>query len=159
MTSTDSNHFKLLARNWELLQSSLDTLIKSVEKAQAIGEKQDYTFEEMETFDSLTSKFSRTSDIFLQKIIRTLWELLHEDKMPLIDILNRAEKLEIIHSADDMIEIRDVRNQVAHEYIPEAIQELVPEVIDLSQSLEENINTCKTFLLQRDWLPNTSNGK
>lgn len=159
MTSTDSNHIKLLARNWELLQNSLDTLIKSVEKAQAIGEKQEYTFEEMETFDSLTSKFSRTSDIFLQKIIRTLWELLHEDKMPLIDILNRAEKLEIIHSADDMLEIRDVRNQVAHEYIPEAIQELVPEVIELSQALEENINTCKTLLQQRDWLPSTSNGK
>jgi hypothetical protein len=111
----------------------------------------------METFDSLTSKFSRTSDLFLQKIMRTLWELLHEDKMPLIDVLNRAEKLEIIHSADDMLEIRDVRNQVAHEYIPEAIQELVPEVIDLSQTLEDNINTCKTFLLQRDWLPNASN--
>lgn len=159
MNSTDSNHIKLLAHNWELLQNSLDTLIKSVEKAQAIGRKKDYTFEEMETFDSLTSKFNRTSDIFLQKIIRTLWELLHEDKMPLIDILNRAEKLEIIHSADDMLEIRDVRNQIAHEYIPEAIQELVPEVIDLSQALEENINTCKAFLLQRDWLPNTSNEK
>jgi hypothetical protein len=157
MTSNDSNHIKLLARHWELLQNSLDTLIKSVEKAQAIGEKEDYTFEEMETFDSLTSKFSRTSDLFLQKIMRTLWELLHEDKMPLIDVLNRAEKLEIIHSADDMLEIRDVRNQVAHEYIPEAIQELVPEVIDLSQALEDNINTCKTFLLQRDWLPNASN--
>jgi hypothetical protein len=157
MTSNDSNHIKLLARHWELLQNSLDTLIKSVEKAQAIGEKEDYTFEEMETFDSLTSKFSRTSDLFLQKIMRTLWELLHEDKMPLIDVLNRAEKLEIIHSADDMLEIRDVRNQVAHEYIPEAIQELVPEVIDLSQTLEDNINTCKTFLLQRDWLPNASN--
>ncbi len=152
MNTEYSNHIKLLARNWQLLQNSLDTLKKSVEKAKAIGEKDEYTFEEMETFDSLTSKFSRTSDIFLQKIIRTVWELLHEDKMPLIDILNRAEKLEIIHSADDMLEIRDIRNQVAHEYIPEAIQELVPEVIKRSQELENNIKPCKAFLLQRNWI-------
>lgn len=156
MISNDSNHIKLLARNWGLLQNSLGTLIKSVEKAQAIAEKEDYSFEEMETFDSLTSKFSRTSDIFLQKIMRTLWELLHEDKMPLIHVLNRAEKLEIIHSADDMLEIRDVRNQVAHEYIPEAIQERVPEIINLSQTLEENINTCQAFLRHRNWLPGNS---
>lgn len=152
MKTEDSNHIKLLARNWELLQNSLDTLKRSVKKAEAIGEKEEYTFEEMETFDSLTSKFSRTSDIFLQKIIRTLWELLHEDKMPLIDMLNRAEKLEIINSADIMLEIRDIRNQVAHEYIPEAIQELVPEVIKLTHTLEENIKTCETFLLKRNWI-------
>lgn len=157
MNKQDQHYLELLARNWQLLQDSLDTLQKSVEKAEAIGEKPDYTFEEMETFDSLTSKFSRTSDIFLQKIIRTIWELLHEDKMPLIDILNRAEKLEIIHSADDLLEIRDIRNQVAHEYIPEAIQELVPEVINLAQALEENINTCQAFLRHRNWLPDDIN--
>lgn len=154
MNDNNSNNLRLLARNWQLLQNSLHTLNKSVEKAQAIVKQEDYTFEEMETFDSLTSKFSRTSDIFLQKIIRTVWDLLHEDKMPLIDILNRAEKLEIIHSAEDMLEIRDIRNQIAHEYIPEAIQELVPDVIDLSKILEENINTCQNFLHHRKWLSN-----
>lgn len=154
MNDNNSNNLRLLARNWQLLQNSLHTLNKSVEKAQAILKQEDYTFEEMETFDSLTSKFSRTSDIFLQKIIRTVWDLLHEDKMPLIDILNRAEKFEIIHSAEDMLEIRDIRNQIAHEYIPEAIQELVPDVIDLSKILEENINTCQNFLHHRKWLSN-----
>lgn len=156
MNDKNNNNLNLLARNWQLLQNSLHTLNKSVEKAQAIVKQEDYTFEEMETFDSLTSKFSRTSDIFLQKIIRTVWDLLHEDKMPLIDILNRAEKLEIIHSAEDMLEIRDIRNQIAHEYIPEAIQELVPDVIELSKALEENINTCQTFLKHRSWLPNNA---
>lgn len=152
MNTRDSKLTKLLDHNWELLQSSLHTLQRSVVKAQAIGKKENYTFEEMEAFDSLTSKFSRTSDIFLQKIIRTLWELLHEDKMPLIDVLNRAEKLEIIHSADSMLEIRDIRNQISHQYIPEAIQELVPDVINLSNALEHNINTCRVFMQRRNWI-------
>lgn len=152
MSAKEQYYLELLARNQKLLQDSVATLHKSVEKALAIGRKTEYTFEEMETFDSLTSKFSRTSDIFLQKIIRTLWELLHEDRMPLIDVLNRAEKLQIIHSADTMLEIRDIRNQIAHEYIPEAIQDLVPEVIELTQKLNQNINTCYTFINKRNWL-------
>ncbi|MDZ7742739.1 MAG: hypothetical protein U5Q03_13570 [Bacteroidota bacterium] len=92
--------------------NSLKTLKRSVEKAQSIGQKEEYTFEEMEAFDSLTSKFSRSSDIFLQKIMRTLWELLHEDRMPLIDMLNKAEKLHIIHSADALLEVRDIRQDL-----------------------------------------------
>lgn len=152
MNTKDKQNIELLAQNWDLLQSSLHTLKRSVDKAQSIGRKQNYTFEEMEAFDSLTSKFSRTSDIFLQKIIRTLWELLHEDRMPLIDMLNKAEKLDIILSADALLEIRDIRNQIAHEYIPEAIQELVPDVIMLTERLEKNINTCREFLLARNWI-------
>lgn len=152
MSAKEQYYLELLARNQKLLQDSVATLNKSVEKAQSIGRKTEYTFEEMETFDSLTSKFSRTSDIFLQKIIRALWELLHEDRMPLIDVLNRAEKLQIIHSADTMLEIRDIRNQIAHEYIPEAIQDLVPEVIELTRKLNQNINTCYTFINKRNWL-------
>lgn len=106
----------------------------------------------MESFDSLTSKFARTSDILLQKIMRTIWALLHEPTMPLIDVLNKAEKLGIILSFDQLIEIRDIRNQIAHEYLPEAIQELVPDVISLSKQLETNIQQSKRFMSQRNWI-------
>jgi len=91
---------KLLNDYWQLLGKSRASLQMSVKKAAAVTKKDNYSFEEMETFDSLTSKFCRNSDIFLQKIIRTIWLLLHEDSMPLIDLLNRAEKLGLIISAD-----------------------------------------------------------
>ena len=152
MTEKDKNNQVLLKQNWELLMRSQNSLKLSVEKVSDIGRKDDYTFEELESFDSLTSKFARTSDIFLQKIIRTIWALLHETTMPLIDVLNKAEKLGIIASSDQLIEIRDIRNQIAHEYLPEAIQELVPEVIELSKQLETNIQTCKWFISQRKWM-------
>ena len=152
MTEKDKNNQELLKQNWELLIRSLDSLKLSVEKVSDIGQKKEYTFEELESFDSLTSKFARTSDIFLQKIIRTIWALLHETQMPLIDVLNKAEKLRIIESSDQLIEIRDIRNQIAHEYLPEAIQELVPDVIELSKHLETNIQKCKRFISQRNWI-------
>jgi len=124
----------------------------SVNKCKLIGIKENYSFEELESFDSLTSKFNRTSDIFTQKVLRTVWILLHEPFVPFIDMMNNCEKLELLRSADQMIEIRDLRNQIAHEYLPDAIRELVPEVIELSVSLIENIEICKLFIAARGWI-------
>ena len=68
MIEKNKNNQELLKQNWELLMRSLNSLKLSVKKVSDIGQKDDYTFEELESFDSLTSKFARTSDIFLQKL-------------------------------------------------------------------------------------------
>ncbi|MGF7139296.1 hypothetical protein [Roseimarinus sediminis] len=81
----DQIHKKLLQEEIKLLQKSLETLQLSVEKCMKIGQKDAYSFEEMESFDSLTSEFGRTADIYTQKVIRTSWMLLHEPFLPFID--------------------------------------------------------------------------
>lgn len=143
---------KLLQSEWELLQAAVSTLKLSVLKCQSIGIKETYSFEELESFDSLTSKFNRTSDIFTQKVLRTVWMLLHEPFVPFIDMMNKCEKMALLTSADQMIEIRDMRNQIAHEYLPDAIRDLVPEAIELTTSLFENIEECGFFLENRAWI-------
>ena len=87
-----------------------------------------------------------------QKVLRSIWMLLHESFVPFIDMMNKYEKLLIIKSADQMIEIRDLRNQIAHEYIPDSIRDLVPDVIELTSQLIENIEKCALFLEKRDWI-------
>ena len=114
--------------------------------------KTDLNFEELESIDSLTSKFGRTSDIYLQKVLRTVWLLLREDTVPLIDLLNRAEKLRMILSADQLLQMRDIRNQITHEYLPEAAPELALEVNRKTEQLAQNIEQTERFLRQRDWL-------
>jgi hypothetical protein len=150
--NNDDQLVDLLQQECQLLDSSLETLLKSVEKCRRIGIKDIYSFEEQESFDSLTSKFSRTSDLFTQKVIRTSWILLHESFVPFIDMINICVKMEMLHSTDEMIGIRDMRNQIAHEYIPDALRELVPEVIEMTQQLVENINYCLKFLAGRKWI-------
>lgn len=151
-TEKDQALTELLQGEWDLLCASLSTLQLSIAKCQSIGQKTSYSFEELESFDSLTSKFSRTFDIFTQKVMHTLWMLLHEPFVPFIDMVNKGEKISLLHSADAMIEIRDLRNQIAHEYIPEAISDLIPEVTELSSDLTKNIAYCKQFMEQRAWL-------
>jgi hypothetical protein len=148
----DTLNIQLLKEEWDLLETSIFTLQRSVDKCRPISGKTTYTFEEEESFDSLTSKFSRTSDLFTQKIIRTIWTLLHEPFVPFIDLANKCEKMEIIHSSENLIDIRDLRNQIAHEYIPSAIHELIPEVLSFADCLIESINTCRIFLLRRQWI-------
>ena len=58
----------------------------------------------------------------------------------------------MLRSADEMIEIRDLRNQIAHEYIPEAIRDLIPEVIELTSQLIKNIENCRRFMIARGWI-------
>ena len=142
----------LLKSEWDLLEAAISTLQLSLRKCETIGIKENYTFEELESFDSLTSKFNRTSDIFTQKVLRSVWMLLHEPFAPYIDMMNKYEKMMALLAADQMIEIRDLRNQIAHEYIPEAIRDLVPEVSDLSSQLFENISVCRQFLKTRGWI-------
>ena len=66
--------------------------------------------------------------------------------------MNKSEKMLMLRSADEMIEIRDLRNQIAHEYIPEAIRDLVPEVIELTSQLIKNIENCRRFMKARGWI-------
>lgn len=151
MPNNDHIKKQLLAEETELLDKAIETLKLSIVKCKRIVGKNEYSFEELESFDSLTSKFGRTSDIFTQKVLRTIWMLLHEPFVPFIDLLNKAEKMSLIHSADQLIEIRDLRNQITHEYIPEAITDLVPEVIESCTLLLQNIKQTKQFIQARNW--------
>ncbi|MFA5817381.1 MAG: hypothetical protein WC865_17400 [Bacteroidales bacterium] len=152
MTSRDKELAALLEKEWILLKQSADTLDLSFIKCKTIGIKEQYTFEEQESFDSLTSKFARTSDIYIQKVLRTAWSLLHEPSIPFIDLVNRCEKEGIIPSADELIEIRDLRNQIAHEYLPEVLRAMVPEIFQRTTALITAINSTERYLLRRGWI-------
>ena len=142
----------LLLAHWDVMQRSLMSLQQSTNKTRQLLRQSEFSFEELESIDSLTSKFSRTSDIYLQKVLRSIWMLLREDTVPLIDLLNREEKLMIIVSAEELLQMRDIRNQIAHEYLPEAVPELAKEVVVMTTLLQKNIQQTERFLRQRGWL-------
>ena len=101
--------------------------------------------EEMESLEALTSRFSRLSDIIIQKVFRTIDILDLEDEGTVRDRINRAEKKGIIKSADDFIDIRILRNEIAHEYKAETIYAIFSKVSKLSPVLLESVNTIMTY--------------
>lgn len=134
---------------WQLLSMSLKTLELSVEKCKAIGVKKDYSFTEQESFDSLTSKFNRSSDLYTQKVLFDIWLILDEGFATFIDRMNKMEKLNIIHSAEQVIGINGLRKKIDQECRSDVLINLIPEVIRYTAILEDNIRTTERFLSER----------
>lgn len=146
MNNKQETQVTLLKYNLKLLEDSLLTLKLSFKKCQKIGLKKDYSFEELESFDSLTSKFARTSDIFTQKVLRSVFIIIREDDGTFIDRANKAEKLTLITKADELIAIRDLRNEIAHEYRPEKIELLFEDIFELMGPLVLSIQKTQNYI-------------
>ena len=146
MKKSDTAFKELLLLHIGLLQKSVNTFLIALQECKAIGVKGKYSYEGLKSFDSLTSKFARTSDIFTQKVLRSLLLLLRESTNTFIDMCNKAEKIGIIESADKLLEIRDLRNQIAHEYLEEQLTLIFSEVLSISDFLLNDIRSTKEYM-------------
>ena len=140
---------KLLENELKVLVDAREVLRYSFNKCSSIGIKESYEPEELESFESFTGRFARLSDILIQKIFRLVDELDLDTQGTVRDRINRAEKKELIVSSDVFVEIRMVRYDIAHEYLPEAIHEIFERVLMLTphllEGVERTIAYCNKF--------------
>jgi len=69
--------------------------------------------------DQFLYRFGKLQDAVGEKLFPATLMFLREEKMrskSFIDILNRLEKLEILDSKDDWLELRKIRNDLSHNY-------------------------------------------
>ncbi|MDY0189372.1 MAG: hypothetical protein RBR22_01445 [Desulfuromonas sp.] len=104
-----------------------------------------YTIEDFDKFETLTSRFARTADILIQKIYRSIDLFEMETPGTMIDIVNRAHKRGIINSPDDIRNIKDLRNDIAHEYMQEQLIDLFNEVVELTPLLMVYVETARKY--------------
>lgn len=64
----------------------------------------------------------------------------------IIDSANILEKLEIIDNADDILNIRELRNQIAHEYVQADLNALFMDVLRYVPELEMVVNSLKRYI-------------
>lgn len=74
--------------------------------------------EQVRCIDQFIFRFSKLQDAMGAKIFRYLLEYLDEDvtSLPMRDILNRLERYSILPDADEWTYIRELRNEIAHDY-------------------------------------------
>lgn len=145
----EQNLQALLAGELEDLARATSSLEKSLVKCSPLKPSPRQSFEEEESFDALTSKFARCSDTLTQKVLKTVVFLLREDAPTFIDRMNLCEKLGAIPSAKSLIEIRDLRNTIAHEYAVDDLMDLYAETLSLSPELLEAAKAAEAFALSR----------
>jgi len=123
-----------------ILKESLDALHKAAEQLRYSIEKcsalpMPFTPQGLESIEALTSRFARTSDLFTHKAVRSLLYYLREDIASFLDAANFLEKTQIAPSANDVIEVRELRNEIAHEYSDRDTLELRDACLALSPTL------------------------
>jgi hypothetical protein len=143
---------QLLKVNLETLNKSLKRLLESYSICKEIDIKNELFAQELREFESLTARFARTIDLFINKSLRSLYKVELEDTGTVIDLLNKAEKREIIESAEIWKEIKELRNTIAHDYdIDDFAHDIFKPSLEYTPIVEKSIATlnsyCKKYFL------------
>lgn len=136
----------LLVHNQEILSRALPSFVRSIDKCRTFDLNSAIPFEAEESFDALTSKFSRVSDIFTQKVLKSFVMLTREDAPTFLDRMHLCEKLGVIPDADELVTIRDLRNLIAHEYLADNLLDIYRECLELSGKLLDAIQLANSAI-------------
>jgi len=107
---------------------------------------EDISDEDLVHLDAITSRFARLADILIQKVFRAIDAIELTDEGTLIDRLNRAEQRGIIDSAEGWRNIRELRNQIAHEYVLEDLYSLFEDVVQFTPLVLRCVDKIKMYL-------------
>ena len=125
-----------------VLQENLDGMRKSVLwlrrshiKCSRIGVKEHYTEDEFDAFENLASRYARMLDVILNKVFRSIDAIELEDGGSLLDVVNRAEKRGIVASAERIRDLKDLRNDIVHEYETDDLRSLFRQTLDATPEL------------------------
>jgi len=139
----------VLQGNLEGMRKSVLWLKRSYAKCVRTGVKDHYTEDEFDDFENLVSRYARMLDVILNKVFRSIDAIELEDGGTLLDVVNRAEKRGIIDSAERVRDLKDLRNDIVHEYETDDLRSVfrqtldaTPELFDLAEKTE---GYCKRF--------------
>ena len=130
---------RLLAEQLELCRRAADALKYSWDKIdpERIGEPEP---ERQETLEALTARFARLEDILIKRVFRAVVAVELADADRLLDVLDLMERLGLIQSTEQWIELKELRNAIVHEYemddLPALQRRVYRAVPVLLQSLE-----------------------
>ncbi len=113
-----------LIENFSQAEEAANHLISSIERCKDFVYNDEFTDDELVELEALTSRFARVSDLLIQKTFKTIDKIEGTSPGTVRDRLLQAEKNGLISSADEFMEIRSVRNRIAHEYEMDALKDI-----------------------------------
>jgi len=131
---------KLLKQNIEYLEKQKKWLVRSYELCQSIGIKSTFSENEFDNFENLSGRFARTIDFLVRKVFRSIDDLEFEAQGTLIDTVNNDLKRNLITDINLFNNMRDLRNEIAHEYLEEELVTTFKDLLKLTPYLIEIVN-------------------
>ena len=148
---------KLLEENLKVSYLHLErlkTLSSDILQNNMLEKSED--FETIKTIDAFVYRFLKLQDYMGQKLFKNFLTSLGEDcdNLSFVDILDKLEKLNIIPSTDEWIQIRKLRNKLTHEY-PDNISLVKDEIIlaiEKIRNFEEVLRSISSYVKDRKLL-------
>lgn len=121
---------QLLEAAWSKVSLASSLYLHSAEKLPAFDPKRPYSPDELEPYDALVTRFERAVEVFL-KFFRTVESFETADTGSTVrDCLGLMCKLRLTEQVDVWMEMREVRNRIAHDYLPEKVHGIYALLID-----------------------------
>ncbi len=134
-----------LEENFKQANEAANRLNISFERCKDFINNADFTEEQLIELEALTARFARVSDLLIQKIFKTIDQLDASAPGTIRDRILQAEKKGLIQDADTLLEIRNVRNTIAHEYESMDIKEMFLFVFRHAQVLISVLSNAKQY--------------
>jgi len=136
----------VLLQNTKSLEKQLVWLKHSFDGACNIGLKTKYSLTEYDTFENLCSRYSRTIDFLIRKVFRSLDDVEFETQGTLVDVVNRAHKRGLFDRIEDIRHIKDLRNEISHEYMDDALQRLFGDILKWTPVVLDMANNTLNYI-------------
>ena len=139
---------ELLAINFERLQKSFTLVQDSLSHLRPLDPAILNDSRAMESYDALASRFERFVEIALNKFFRTVEiHQFSKSSESLRDRLLIMQKLGLISSVELWMEMRNFRNRIAHDYLPEQLAVVFNGIhIRFNVEMKRCIEECIKFM-------------
>jgi uncharacterized protein YutE (UPF0331/DUF86 family) len=108
--------------------------------------KEEMKEEYYDLFEALTSRYARVCDILVNKVYRYIALLQYEEPKTVIDVFNIILKRDLIDSMEQIRTLKDIRNEITHEYTTAKLPELFALVLQKTPELLSLTERSKAYI-------------
>ena len=120
---------ELLAEsNREKARRTIDLVVASLSEYRPFDPAATYTPKELEPYDALADRFVRAVECCLRYFRSHELREFAEQSDSTRSLLNRMEKLDLVSNTNLWLQMRNGRNRIVHDYLPEQTAQMYSEI-------------------------------
>jgi hypothetical protein len=138
-------HLEHLKEVCESLSKAKGQLEVSYKRCEKIDLSKSLKDDELIEYEALSSRFGRLVDMLIHKFFRALDLVELTEGGTLLDVINRAEKRGLIDHNFDARALKDLRNEIVHDYLLERFNALHKEIYDYVPKIMQICSRCQAY--------------
>jgi uncharacterized protein YutE (UPF0331/DUF86 family) len=100
---------------------------------------------DLESIEAFTSRFARSVDLLVNKVLRALDRVELKAQGTLLDVVLRAEARGLVANAAELREMKDVRNIISHDYAGQKLADIFAYCRDQKPAFDQICDQVSTY--------------